>query len=84
MLRSKYEKILLCLVLVLQLSMALFSIALAGELENLLIMYASIGDLSSVRNLVEKGANINALDSGCSTALISAASNGYLEIVKFL
>ncbi len=46
------KKIFFCLVLILQLSMATFSISLAGELENLLMMYASIGDLASVRNLV--------------------------------
>ena len=70
------KKIFFCLALVLQLSMALFSIALAGELENSLIMYASIGDLTSVRNVVEKGANINARDAVGMTALINTVRMG--------
>lgn len=80
------KKIFFCLVLILQLSVALFSIALAGELENSLIMYASIGDLTSVRNLVEKGANINARDSVGMTALISAVRMGdrNKEVALFL
>ncbi|MDD5007117.1 MAG: ankyrin repeat domain-containing protein [Syntrophorhabdaceae bacterium] len=80
------KKIFFCLVLVLQLSMALFSITLAGELENTLIMYASIGDLTGVRNVVEKGANINARDALGMTALINTARMGdrNKEVALFL
>jgi ankyrin repeat protein len=80
------KKILLCLVLILQLLTALFSIALAGELESSLIMYASIGDLTSVRNVVEKGANINARDALGMTALIKTARMGdrNKEVALFL
>ncbi len=80
------KKIFSCLVLILQLSAALFSIALAGELESSLIMYASIGDLTSVRNLVEKGANINARNAVGMTALMNAARMGdrNKEVALFL
>jgi ankyrin repeat protein len=80
------KKIFFCLVLILQFSMALFSIALAGELENSLIMYASIGDLTSVRNLVEKGANINARDTLGMTVLTNTVRMGdrNKEVALFL
>jgi len=80
------KKIFLCFVLILQVLTVLFSITFAGELESLLMMYASIGDLVSVRNLVEKGANINARDTLGITALISTVRMGdrNKEVALFL
>jgi ankyrin repeat protein len=80
------KKIFFCLVLILQLSTALFSIVLAGELESSLIMYASFGDLTSVSNLVEKGANINARDTLGMTVLTNTVRMGdhNKEVALFL
>ena len=45
---------------------------------------AGIGNKDIVRLLLERGANVNAKASGNYTALMSAANNNQLEIVKIL
>jgi ankyrin repeat protein len=43
-----------------------------------------VGDLSTVKSLVEKGANVNNANNSGYTPLIHASSKGHLEIVKYL
>jgi ankyrin repeat protein len=47
---------------------------------------ASVGDLATVRNLVEKGADVNEKikDGTGRTALIKAAEKGHIDIVRYL
>jgi ankyrin repeat protein len=49
-----------------------------------LIRAAHNGHLHTVRFLVEKGADVNAVDSGDNTALHWASMRGHVEIVKYL
>ncbi len=77
------------ILVILLLSMALASTAFAGELENSLLSETSVGsNPAKVRELVEKGANVNARESFLGqTALIRASMNrsrGFNEVVRFL
>jgi ankyrin repeat protein len=47
---------------------------------------ASVGDLANIRNLVEKGADVNEKikDGTGRTALIKAAEKGHIDIVRYL
>lgn len=49
-----------------------------------LIKAASIGDISAVKALLEKGADVNAKNNDGTTALIQASEYGYSDIVKML
>ncbi len=49
-----------------------------------LIISASKGHLANVKNLLEKGADINAVTVDNITALMYAAENGDVEMVRFL
>ena len=49
-----------------------------------LIISASKGHLANVRNLLERGADINAVTVDGISALMYAADNGDLEMVRFL
>lgn len=49
-----------------------------------LIVAAKNGDLSEVRILIERGANVNAADRDGITALGYATENGYTEIIELL
>jgi ankyrin repeat protein len=51
-----------------------------NNMETLLIKAARAGQLEEVQNLLKKGANINALDKGCDTALIWACYMGHYDI----
>ncbi|WP_353271806.1 ankyrin repeat domain-containing protein [Wolbachia endosymbiont (group A) of Nomada goodeniana] len=52
--------------------------------DDLLVSAAGAGRLSDVRELLEKGANIEARDSDGYTSLHRAAEGGHLEIIRFL
>ncbi|WP_353271056.1 ankyrin repeat domain-containing protein [Wolbachia endosymbiont (group A) of Alloplasta piceator] len=52
--------------------------------DDLLVSAAGVGRLSDVRELLEKGANIEARDSDGYTSLHRAAEGGHLEIIRFL
>jgi len=49
-----------------------------------LIRAAHNGHFHTVKFLVEKGADVNAIDMGDNTALHWAAMRGHVEIVKYL
>jgi len=49
-----------------------------------MIPASSNGDLSKVKLLLEKKADVNSSNYRGSTALIEASKNGHLEIVKLL
>lgn len=49
-----------------------------------LIRAAHNGHLMTVKFLVEKGADVNAVDMGDNSALHWAAMRGHVEIVKYL
>jgi ankyrin repeat protein len=51
-----------------------------NNMETLLIKAAQDGQLEEVQNLLKKGANINALDKGCDTALIWVCYMGHYDI----
>jgi len=74
--------------LILVFSMVLANIAMAGELENSLLSEAMFGsNPAKIRELVEKGANVNARDYAGRTALImisSVRSKTSNEIVRYL
>ena len=70
------------LLIILVLSMALASTALAGELEDALINSARLGRVDEVKTLLDKGANINARDAKGQTALIWGIQN--IDILRLL
>jgi len=45
---------------------------------------AKNGNLETVKELVERGANLEIADTGGQTALMLASYGGYLEVVKLL
>jgi ankyrin repeat protein len=49
-----------------------------------LLLAANNGHLSIVRELIRRGANVNALSKSGLTAIVYAAGNGHLDIVKEL
>ena len=55
-----------------------------SEQEKNLVLNAYSGDLSNVKVLVSKGANVNVQDQKKRTPLIFAATNGHTSIVEFL
>ncbi len=55
----------------------------AGELENQLLTAAQLGKIDAVRSLVDKGANVNAKDSGL-TVLSWASRYGTADVVRIL
>ena len=57
--------------------------AFAGINNNDLIYAAKIGDIYKVKELISKGANVNAKYKNV-TALMVAAAEGYKDIVKLL
>ena len=73
-----------CLIPALVMCLVMVSTALAGQLEDKLIDAARKGDMSNVRVLLAKGANIEAKDDFDCTALIRAAENGHTKVVKLL
>ena len=50
----------------------------------IIILASSNGHLEVVKYLLDKGADINAKDNDCKTALMLASYNGYLEVAEFL
>lgn len=49
-----------------------------------LVKAARNGDIENVRNLLERGADVNTMKYGAHPPLHAAASAGHLEMVKFL
>jgi uncharacterized protein len=49
-----------------------------------LVMASEFGDIKEVTELLEKGANPNALDSMGRTALMTSAIAGNIEMVRLL
>jgi ankyrin repeat protein len=72
------------------------NVVFAGSNEDQLIYYSFRGDLQTVKNLVAKGANINAMNDNklkikgldsvkvMGTPLIAASIDGHLDVVEFL
>jgi uncharacterized protein len=60
------------------------SVSFAKDQGQALIEAAKQGDLERVRELLDKGADVNARNINDMTVLISAARGGNLEIVKLL
>jgi ankyrin repeat protein len=54
------------------------------NLGNPLFLAASEGNLKGVRYLLDQGAEVNAREVGGSSALIEAAYNGHVEVIKEL
>lgn len=56
-----------------------------AEMNDVLMIAVSAGDLNKTKELIEKGADVNAPDSGTGvTPLILASLRGHIEIVKLL
>jgi len=58
--------------------------AAAGNLDPQLLIAAGNGDVATVQQLLDKGANIEAKENNGYTALMWAAEHGYVEAVKLL
>jgi len=56
----------------------------SNSLDNELVVAAEKGDTAAVQQLLQKGANVEARDSGGGTALLWAAEGGYTEVAKLL
>jgi ankyrin repeat protein len=83
------KQIIRCLVLALQLCLITAFFVSAGELENSLLTETNVGsNPAKIKELVEKGANVNAREGYLGhTALIHASTNknkGFSEVVRFL
>ncbi len=65
----------------------LFCLAACGNNDALYLELwgaASIGDFAQVKNLVEKGLDVNKKDLSGSTPLIHAATGGHADVVNYL
>jgi len=54
------------------------------ELSVALFYAAHIGDMRSVRDLVERGANVNYLNGDRETPMHAAAGHGHLQVMQYL
>ncbi len=55
-----------------------------GGLKQLMMTYSQQGELSNLRELLEKGVDTNQKDRYCRTALMYASRRGHLETMKLL
>jgi beta-lactamase regulating signal transducer with metallopeptidase domain len=56
----------------------------ASRLDRMLVEAADEGDLDDVRELLDRGVNVNAAVDGDGTPLIAAARGGHVDIVRLL
>ncbi len=78
------SKLSLCMMILFSLFCWSASVGYAGELENNLFEAANGGNVADVRNLLEKGADVNLKDNSGETALMKASREGHLDAVKVL
>ena len=81
----KYIKYLILMVLIATLSISCFANTVDYEsLNQQLIKYAEFGNLAGVKECLEDGAYINAMNENGNTALMYASREGHLNVVEYL